>query len=57
LPEYSQYYARKYNESKTHKHKRTLVLTARKAVRLVFALLREEKIYKPSAPKGGIIEK
>ena len=57
LPEYSQYYARKYNEAKTHKHKRALVLTARKAVRLVFALLREEKLYKPPAPKGGITEK
>jgi hypothetical protein len=57
LPEYSQYYARKFKEAKTHKHKRALVLTARKAVRLVFALLREEKLYKPPAPKGGIIEK
>jgi transposase len=51
-PEFSQYYARKFNESKTHKHKRALVLTARKAVRLVFALLREEKLYKPPAMKG-----
>jgi len=52
LPEFSQYYARKFKEAKTHKHKRALVLTARKAVRLVFALLREEKLYKPSAMKG-----
>ncbi len=57
VPEYSQYYARKFKEAKTHKHKRALVLTARKAVRLVFALLRKEKLYKPPAPKGGIIEK
>jgi transposase len=53
LPEYSEYYTRKFKEAKTHKHKRALVLTARKAVRLVFALLREEKLYKPSAMKGG----
>jgi transposase len=53
LPEYSQYYSRKYKEAKTHKHKRALTLTARKAVRLIFALLREEKLYKPPAPKGG----
>jgi len=56
-PEYSQFYSRKYKEARTHKHKRALVLTARKAVRLIFALLREEKLYKPPAPKGGITEK
>lgn len=54
LPEFSTYYARKSKEAKTHKHKRALVLTARKAVRLVFALLREEKLYKPPAMKGGV---
>jgi len=56
-PEYSQFYSRKYKEARTHKHKRALVLTARKAVRLIFALLREEKLYKPPAHKGGITEK
>lgn len=54
LPEYNEFYTRKYNESKTHKHKRALTLTARKAVRLIFALLREEKLYKPSAKKGVV---
>lgn len=54
LPEYNEFYARKYKESKTHKHKRALILTARKAVRLIFALLREEKLYKPSAKKGEV---
>lgn len=54
LPEYSQYYSRKFKEAKTHKHKRALVLTARKAVRLIFALLREEKLYKPPARKGEV---
>jgi len=57
LPEYSQYYTRKFKEAKTHKHKRALVLTARKAVRLIFDLLREEKLYKPPALKGGIAYK
>jgi len=55
-PEYSQFYSRKYKEARTHKHKRALVLTARKAVRLIFALLREEKLYKPPVRKGGIDE-
>jgi len=52
LPDFSQYYARKFKESKTRKHKRALVLTACKAVRLIFTLLREEKLYKPSTMKG-----
>lgn len=54
LPEFSNYYSRKFKESKSHHHKRALVLTARKAVRLVFALLREEKLYNPSAAKGDV---
>jgi hypothetical protein len=54
LPEYTAFYSRKYKESKTHHHKRALVLTARKAVRLIFALLREEKLYNPSARKGEV---
>ena len=37
--EYATYYQRKYNESNKHHHKRALILTARKAVRLIFALL------------------
>lgn len=37
--EYSEYYNRKYHEVRTHQHKRAMVLTARKLVRLVFALL------------------
>ena len=45
--EYKQYYYRKFNESSKHKHKRALVLTARKFVRLVFALLSKGEIYQP----------
>jgi transposase len=37
--EYAAYYQRKYNEVTKHQHKRALILTARKAARLVFALL------------------
>ena len=38
-PDYRAYYWRKFYEVRKHQHKRALVLTARKAVRLVFALL------------------
>lgn len=47
VPEYIAYYQQKYNESKTHKHRRALVFTARKLTRLVFALLRDNKNYSP----------
>lgn len=48
LPEYNAFYSRKFKESKTHHHKRALVLTSRKVVRLVFALLHEGKLYDPA---------
>jgi transposase len=38
-PDYRAYYWRKFYEVRAHQHKRALVLTARKAVRLIFALL------------------
>lgn len=44
--EYAAYYQRKYNEVPKHKHKRALVLTARKFVRLTFALLSKGQIYR-----------
>lgn len=37
--EYAAYYWRKFHQVQAHQHKRALVLTARKAVRLIFALL------------------
>lgn len=46
-PEYQEYYAKKYKEVPKHQHKRALVLTARKFVRLVDALLRNHQIYTP----------
>ena len=46
VPEYAAYYAKKYAEVKTHAHKRALVLTARKLVRLVTALLATNQPYR-----------
>jgi hypothetical protein len=43
--EYKAFYLRKYNEVSTHQHKRALVLTARKLVRLVHALLTKNVPY------------
>jgi transposase len=37
--DYAAYYRRKFSQARHHQHKRALILTARKAVRLVFALL------------------
>ncbi len=44
--EYKAYYQKKYAEVTKHRHKRALVLTARKFVRLVFALLSKGQIYR-----------
>jgi transposase len=43
--EYKAYYWRKHRQTGKHKHKRALVLTARKLVRLVYALLAQNKPY------------
>jgi len=44
-PEYAAYYQAKHAQSPKHAHKRALVLTARKLVRLVDALLRSDQLY------------
>ena len=46
-PEYTAYYQAKVSQSTIHAHKRALVLTARKLVRLVDALLRTDTRYRP----------
>ncbi len=46
-PEYRAYYLKKYHEVPKHQHKRALVLTARKLVRLIDTLLRNDQIYTP----------
>lgn len=45
VPEYRDYYAKKYSEVPKHQHKRALVLTSRKFVRLVFGLLVKNQLY------------
>ena len=45
IPEYTEYYARKYAEVNKHQHKRALALTSRKFVRLVFGLLVKNQLY------------
>ncbi len=44
--EYRKYYSLKYREVKLHPHKRALALTARKFVRLVYALLSKQQLYR-----------
>ena len=46
--EYARFYQRKFNEVRDHQHRRALVLAARKFVRLVFALLKDGRIYLPN---------
>jgi transposase len=45
VPEYGEYYAKKYAEVTKHQHKRALALTSRKFVRLVFGLLVKNQLY------------
>lgn len=45
--EYKAYYQKKYNEVTEHRHKRAVALTARKLVRLVFALLTKRHLWQP----------
>lgn len=51
-PEYAEYYAAKYAETPKHPHQRALVLTARKLVRLIDALLRTHTLYRPPAERS-----
>lgn len=44
---FAAYYRRKHEETATHPHKRALVLTARKLVRVISALLRDDQAYDP----------
>jgi transposase len=44
---FAAYYAKKSAEVTKHQHHRALVLTARKLLRLVFALLRDDRAYDP----------
>lgn len=46
VPEFNTYYNKKYNEAKTHKQMRAQVLTARKLIKVVYALLSTRSLYK-----------
>ena len=48
--EFRRYYDLKFKEVNRHQHKRALALTARKLVRLVFRLLKDNRLYKQ--PEG-----
>ena len=50
--EYRDFYQKKHAEVPKHKHKRALVLTARKLVRLVHSLLRTNQMYTPPERRG-----
>ena len=43
--EYSDFYHLKYKEVNIYQHKRALALTSRKFVRLVFRLLKDNRLY------------
>ena len=45
-PDYQMFYQKKLRETPRTPHKRALVLTARKLVRLVYVLLRDQRLYK-----------
>jgi len=50
--DYQAYYERKYLEVRKHQHKRAIVLTARKLVRLVVRLLTTNQPYRPRRPQA-----
>ena len=54
IPEYKDYYNKKFGEVTTHQHKRALALTSRKLVRMIFGLLTKNQIY--SNKKVGEIQ-
>ncbi len=46
--EFQRYYNLKYKEVRHHQHKRALALTARKLVRLLFRLMKDNRLYIPA---------
>lgn len=49
-PEYKAFYDKQFAEVTTHQHKRTLALTTRKFLRMLFGLLDKSQLY--STEKG-----
>lgn len=50
-PEFGSYYHKKFREATRHKHRRALILTARKLVRLIHSMLHSGRIYQPTGPR------
>jgi transposase len=50
-PRFRNYYLKKYSEAKFSHHKRAIVLCARKLVRVIYALIKEQKLYQPQEVK------
>ena len=46
VPEFNEYYNKKYNEAKTHKELRAQILTARKLIKVIYALMKSRSLYK-----------
>jgi len=45
VPQYQDFYQKKFAEVTTHQHKRALALTSRKLIRLIFGLLDKNQLY------------
>jgi transposase len=52
-PEFRSYYDRKFTEATRHHHRRALVLTARKLVRLVHSMLQSGQPYRAAGARAG----
>lgn len=52
-PAFAAYYRKKFDESKTHHHKRAIALTSRKTIRLIYGLLDRNQLY--SANRVSVI--
>ena len=46
-PTFAAFYKKKFDEARTHQHKRALALTSRKLIRLLFGLLDKGTLYSP----------
>ena len=54
---YKAFYEKKYKEATKHHHKRALVLTARKLIRLVWTLLTKQVLYQPGYSSFEVLSK
>lgn len=53
--EYKEYYQKKYKEVTKHQHKRALILTARKLIRPVYALLKRGELYRGNTTQSSSV--